>query len=796
MKSPAGPDPRRHRPQPGRGVHPGRGQRDARRHGEPDEGSSSRSWRPPLPPRRRRRPPRPGDGRETGPRRRRTAHRRASSAGPAILEKLAVRAYAATTWVVAHVPAALVALGDRDRLAGRLPVPGRRSGAGRTRTSATSSGLPPDHPRVRRLALARIANTPATSSRSCASRRSRSRRPAPRSSRPTSITSRRSGEASKGGLIFALGHVGNNEAVAAAVAARGWPINVVADDSSFPEMFERFRRLREAWGVHVIPWRNLREIYAVLRRREMLALLIDWGYRADGIPVRLFGAWTTLPAGPATLAAKTGSRILPVAIRRTPDGLLPRLVRAGDRGRRRRAGRPPAGDPGRSPTPWPRRSPRRRSSGTASSRCGRRRAEEAAELEQRAAAMLADDRPRGWARPRRRRHRFAAVPAEAVVPAAAIAAGGRQTRDRHGARRRTGRSEPSRRTGVAARIEAVRRTAREAIEKRDADRGTLVQRIRAAALSAISSWLACRLPEGPADRPRRARRAGRVPGVAGASRTRPAQPPARRRASRRDRTWPTDRIRAAAADPRALERLVRAAFRHHARYYLEILRAPGLDARIFDERLVVENPDVVDAALAGDRTAIFISGHLGPIELPGLYLAQHSGRRITAPMETLGDPALQRWFERTRATFGVRIVGLREARRELLGGAAERRVRRARRRPRHHRRRASRCRSSARPRRCRSGRPSSRSRPACRSTSRRRLAGRRRAATAAASTRSRSTREGARRERIAATLAAEARGVRAGDRRRPGAVDGDLLPDLAGPRGGAAADADDVRLTG
>jgi KDO2-lipid IV(A) lauroyltransferase len=84
-------------------------------------------------------------------------------------------------------------------------------------------------------------------------------------------------------------------------------------------MFERFRRLREAWGVHVIPWRNLREIYGVLRKREMLALLIDWGYRADGIPVRLFGAWTTLPAGPATLAAKTGSAILPVSIRRTSD---------------------------------------------------------------------------------------------------------------------------------------------------------------------------------------------------------------------------------------------------------------------------------------------------------------------------------------------------------------------------------------------------------------------------------------------------------------------------------------------
>jgi lauroyl/myristoyl acyltransferase len=68
---------------------------------------------------------------------------------------------------------------------------------------------------------------------------------------------------SEGGLIFAVGHVGNNEAIAAAVADRGWPINVVADDSTFPEMFERFRRLREAWGIHVIPWRNLREIYKV-----------------------------------------------------------------------------------------------------------------------------------------------------------------------------------------------------------------------------------------------------------------------------------------------------------------------------------------------------------------------------------------------------------------------------------------------------------------------------------------------------------------------------------------------------
>lgn len=123
-----------------------------------------------------------------------------------------------------------------------------------------------------------------------------------------------------GGLIFVVGHVGSNDAVAAAIARHEMPISVLADDSSFPELFELLRNQREAWGVKIIAWRNLREIFGVLRRREMLGLLVDWGYRSDGIPVKLFGQWTALPAGPATLAAKTGSRIVPIAIRRRADG--------------------------------------------------------------------------------------------------------------------------------------------------------------------------------------------------------------------------------------------------------------------------------------------------------------------------------------------------------------------------------------------------------------------------------------------------------------------------------------------
>ncbi len=123
-----------------------------------------------------------------------------------------------------------------------------------------------------------------------------------------------------GGAILVAAHVGNNEFVAGGMASHRLPINVLADDTSFPEMFDLLKRERERWGVRIVPWRNLREVFGILKRGEMLGLLVDWGYRADGIPVRLFGAWTTLPAGPAVLAGKTGVPILPIVAHRRPDG--------------------------------------------------------------------------------------------------------------------------------------------------------------------------------------------------------------------------------------------------------------------------------------------------------------------------------------------------------------------------------------------------------------------------------------------------------------------------------------------
>jgi KDO2-lipid IV(A) lauroyltransferase len=133
-------------------------------------------------------------------------------------------------------------------------------------------------------------------------------------------------ETSRGTIVVGL-HIGNGDAAAAALAGRGWPFNVLAEDTAYDELFELMFEQRRAWGVRVIRWRNLREVYRVLRNREMLGLLVDWGYRPDGQPVRLLGAWTTLPAGPAVLAAKTGATILPFWTVRRPDGTF-----AGDAG--------------------------------------------------------------------------------------------------------------------------------------------------------------------------------------------------------------------------------------------------------------------------------------------------------------------------------------------------------------------------------------------------------------------------------------------------------------------------------
>jgi KDO2-lipid IV(A) lauroyltransferase len=190
----------------------------------------------------------------------------------------------------------------------------------------------------------------------------------------------------------------------------------------------------------------------------------------------------------------------------------------------------------------------------------------------------------------------------------------------------------------------------------------MIGRLRSRVLIA-ASWLACRLPEGP------------LVGMADFAgdlwyRATPERAAQARRNLRRvaraldERGRGSALTRAAATDPRALERLVRRAYRHAARYYLEVARTPGLRAESLPDIQEVETPATVDAAFAGGPV-IFVGLHFGAIELPAVLLGSRVGGAV-APMETIDDPGLQAWFIRTRGAIGLRIVDLRAARRELL----------------------------------------------------------------------------------------------------------------------------------
>ncbi len=193
--------------------------------------------------------------------------------------------------------------------------------------------------------------------------------------------------------------------------------------------------------------------------------------------------------------------------------------------------------------------------------------------------------------------------------------------------------------------------------------GRVGRRLRGRGLIA-ASWLACHLPEGPLIR---------LADLAGGAWYRLAPDRAaraRRNLARVCRSLAADgrgpaAVRAAADDPRALERLVRSAFRHNARYYLEVARTPAIRLGDIERRMIVETPEVVVEAFQPGRPVIFVGLHFGSLELPALLLASRVGGAV-APMETIDDDALQAYFVRTRGAAGVRIVGLREARRELL----------------------------------------------------------------------------------------------------------------------------------
>ena len=118
------------------------------------------------------------------------------------------------------------------------------------------------------------------------------------------------------GVIMALPHLGGWEWAGFWVATvQRQPITVVVEALEPPELFEWFAELRRGFGMEIIPL-DAGAGAAVARAlgdNHVVALLCDRDIGRSGVEVEFFGERTLLPAGPATLALRTGASLLPVA---------------------------------------------------------------------------------------------------------------------------------------------------------------------------------------------------------------------------------------------------------------------------------------------------------------------------------------------------------------------------------------------------------------------------------------------------------------------------------------------------
>jgi phosphatidylinositol dimannoside acyltransferase len=124
------------------------------------------------------------------------------------------------------------------------------------------------------------------------------------------------GMAAGRGVIMALPHLGRWEWGGAWLNLQGYPMTAVAEPVDPPALYDWFVSQREPLGLTIVPLGpGAGTVLArTLHDGGLVGLLCDRDLVGNGVEVEFFGERTTLPAGPATLALRTGAVILPTAV--------------------------------------------------------------------------------------------------------------------------------------------------------------------------------------------------------------------------------------------------------------------------------------------------------------------------------------------------------------------------------------------------------------------------------------------------------------------------------------------------
>jgi len=122
------------------------------------------------------------------------------------------------------------------------------------------------------------------------------------------------------GAIMALPHVGGWEWAGRWICDKGYKLAAVVEKLESQEIFEMFLDARTKMGVDIIPLDDRAGLLVqeALKKNRPVSLLCDRDIPQDGkrngVEVDFFGERTTVPAGPAFFALRTGAPLIPMAV--------------------------------------------------------------------------------------------------------------------------------------------------------------------------------------------------------------------------------------------------------------------------------------------------------------------------------------------------------------------------------------------------------------------------------------------------------------------------------------------------
>jgi KDO2-lipid IV(A) lauroyltransferase len=118
------------------------------------------------------------------------------------------------------------------------------------------------------------------------------------------------------GAVIALPHLGGWEVGGFWLAGQGHRFTVVVEPIEPPQLFEWFAAYRRTLGMQIVPLGPDAgtAVLRALKDNQLVGLLCDRDLVGDGVEVTFFGETTTLPAGPATLALRTGAPLMSAAV--------------------------------------------------------------------------------------------------------------------------------------------------------------------------------------------------------------------------------------------------------------------------------------------------------------------------------------------------------------------------------------------------------------------------------------------------------------------------------------------------